>query len=339
MKKQYLGDSKDSFKWDYHDYLVSELNYPLFNIALMMTPNDNTNQGQTRANLFTARKEILDFCEEIRSGADLEKIKNLPKKTSSNYRIDFHKNDKYFDNYNRDDYFSNFHRIEKQLFFLDPDNGFEPEKSCTEKHVRYTDIFKSINSLPDDSIISVFQHYRYKPFQEDYISIKKRLGNDLYSTAIHWHSLMFVLITKSSHILNKIIDANKKYAVKHNLILLNDFHIKETETLENNFRNLLIKTAKNRKIINYGEIAKSIGLDLQKQEDKSQIFKILQNISVEEHKNNRPLLACLVVRKDSRTPGIGFFKQAKYDLGYQFEDDIYFFNNELKKTYEYWSRN
>jgi len=43
MKKQYLGDSKDSFKWDYHDFLAGELNYPVLNIMLMMTPDDESN--------------------------------------------------------------------------------------------------------------------------------------------------------------------------------------------------------------------------------------------------------------------------------------------------------
>ena len=47
MKLQYLGDSKDSFKWDYHDFLVAELGYPLLNIALMMTPDDAGNDGQS----------------------------------------------------------------------------------------------------------------------------------------------------------------------------------------------------------------------------------------------------------------------------------------------------
>jgi hypothetical protein len=27
MKLQYLGDSKDSFKWDYHDWLASEMKF------------------------------------------------------------------------------------------------------------------------------------------------------------------------------------------------------------------------------------------------------------------------------------------------------------------------
>ena len=59
MKLQYLGDSKDSFKWDYHDFLVSELEYPLLNIALMMTLDDGGNDGKTHPSLSPARDEII----------------------------------------------------------------------------------------------------------------------------------------------------------------------------------------------------------------------------------------------------------------------------------------
>jgi len=62
MKLQYLGDSKDSFKWDYHDYLTDALGYNLLNILLMITPDDETNEGKTNPDWFPARKEIIDFC-------------------------------------------------------------------------------------------------------------------------------------------------------------------------------------------------------------------------------------------------------------------------------------
>jgi hypothetical protein len=38
MKRQYLGDSKDSFKWDYLHFFVEKLGYSQLKIAWMMTP-------------------------------------------------------------------------------------------------------------------------------------------------------------------------------------------------------------------------------------------------------------------------------------------------------------
>jgi hypothetical protein len=211
MKLQYLGDSKDSFKWDYHDFLVSELGYPLLNIAPMMTPDDGGNDGKSHPALFPARNEILDFCQELRQTRSIESIKRLPTKSGASYRVCFHKGSIHINNSNRFEYFSGFNRIDNQVAFLDPDNGFEPDKSYNEKHVQYKDIARILEQLPSESIISVFQHFRRISFPNDFARIRERLESG-YSTAIHWHSLMFVAVSKSVKTMNRIILLNEKYA-------------------------------------------------------------------------------------------------------------------------------
>jgi hypothetical protein len=211
MKLQYLGDSKDCFKWDYHDFLLTELNYQLFNIALMMTPPDKTNDGKSHPTLFPARKEVIEFCNELRQKQSVNKIKLLPIKTGSSYHINFHNNDSYFSNQNRYEYFLNVNKTNKQVIFLDPDNGFEPEKSINEKHVSYNNITQVLEQISDDSVISVFQHHRRKKFYDDFSQIRKRIEHG-YSVAIYWHSLMFVSISKSEKIIKKIKAINSKYA-------------------------------------------------------------------------------------------------------------------------------
>ena len=57
MKRQYLGDSKDCFKWDYHDHLMSAHGCKILTILLMMTPDDKSNDGKTKPDLFPARTE------------------------------------------------------------------------------------------------------------------------------------------------------------------------------------------------------------------------------------------------------------------------------------------
>lgn len=218
MKLQYLGDSKDSFKWDYHDYLLSEMGYPKFNIALMMTPDDGDNDGNLHPTLFPARSQIIDFCHDIRLKRYIGSIneavaciKDLPEKTSALYDVSFHKGATYFTNENRNGYFSDFKNSVNQLVFLDPDNGFEPEKSLNEKHVRYADITQILEQLSDESVVSVFQHHRRKKFPDDFSRIKERIETG-YTTAIYWHSLMFVTISKSEDAINRVIKANEKYS-------------------------------------------------------------------------------------------------------------------------------
>ncbi|MCK5145910.1 hypothetical protein KAR48_04090 [bacterium] len=211
MKLQYLGDSKDSFKWDYHDFLVSELGYSLFNIALMMTPDDGGNDGKTHPSAFPARDEVIEFCHYLRKNRSIDSIKVLPQKTGASYQIELHKNGQYISNSNRSEYFSGLNSVVRQVMFLDPDNGFEPEKSITEKHVSYKDISSILEQVSSNTIISIFQHHRRKSFPGDFARIKERIEFGC-ATAIYWHSLMFVLISKSDKVIMQVVAANRKYA-------------------------------------------------------------------------------------------------------------------------------
>jgi len=211
MKCQYLGDSKDSFKWDYHDYLVSELGYPALNVVLMMTPDDGGKQGETRPELFPARRQIVTFCHELRASRDINGIKCLPGSTGASYDVSLHKNGSYLTNKTREQYFSGFECSQDQIIFFDPDNGFEPQKSCTEKHIRYKDVTGALKSSSENSIATVFQHFRRVPFPVDFARIQCRL-EVAYSTAIYWHSLMFVAIANNEPTIRRVCEANAKYA-------------------------------------------------------------------------------------------------------------------------------
>jgi len=211
MKLQYLGDSKDSFKWDYHDFLVSELNYPLFNIALMMTPDDGGNDGKTPPSLFPARQEVIEFCQYLKENRSINSIKVLPQTTGASYQVKLHKNSMYITNSNRAEYFSGLNGAENQVLFLDPDNGFEPEKSINDKHVSYSDISRILEQVSENTVVSIFQHHRRKSFPDDFARIKQRLKSGC-ATAIYWHSLMFVAISKSEKTIMQVASVNKKYA-------------------------------------------------------------------------------------------------------------------------------
>lgn len=211
MKLQYLGDSKDSFKWDYHDYLLKEMAYPIFNIILMMTPDDKSNEGKSHPTLFPARKEIIDFCYDLRSERDIRLIFELPHRTGSDYVINLHKPEMILTNNNRRIYFSGLAEKQNQILFLDPDNGFEPEHSFSEKHVLYSDITSLLELIDNESVISIFQHFRRVNFQKDFERIKSKLSNH-YATAIYWNFLMFVCIGKSQKTIEKVMNANIKYS-------------------------------------------------------------------------------------------------------------------------------
>jgi hypothetical protein len=211
MKLQYLGDSKDSFKWDYHDFLASALRFPRLHVVLMLTPDDEGTDGRSDPERFPARAPVLEFCRELRASRDISLLDGLPRRTGAPYRLTLHKGRTPFAPGDRIDYFSGFDRAGEALVFLDPDNGFEPERSCTDKHVRFGEVARVLDQLSTDSVVSVFQHFRRVSFPDDLVRIRQRLGS-LHSTAIFWHSLMFVALGKSERAIARVAAANRDYA-------------------------------------------------------------------------------------------------------------------------------
>jgi hypothetical protein len=214
MKLQYLGDSKDSFKWDYHDYLTNRLGYPFLNIFLMMAPDDKSDDGKTHPSRFPARTEIIDFCEALREHRNLDLISELPSRTGSKYTVELHKQNIYITRQNRTSYFSNITAEYDQVVFLDPDNGFQPEKRFNEKHILYSEVDGLLKQISSGSVISVFQHFRRVPFIKDFECIRRCLSefSICYTTAIYWHYLMFVCLSKSEKTIERILRINRDYS-------------------------------------------------------------------------------------------------------------------------------
>ena len=214
MKIQYLGDSKDSFKWDYLDYLTAGLDYPLLNVALMLTPDDNSNHGKTHPDLFRSRETILYFCQDLKKHRNIQLIKQLTVASGSKYLVELHKGETYLTHRNRREYFSDLSSEKRQVLFLDPDNGFEPEKSRNGKHVLYSDVEAILKQMSKEAVISVFQHFRYISFNKDFARIKERIPSG-YTTALYWHSLMFVTISKTKEIIETVSELNHQYSQRY----------------------------------------------------------------------------------------------------------------------------
>lgn len=120
-------------------------------------------------------------------------------------------------------YFTGLTNDEKQIVFLDPDSGFEPERSFSEKHVRYSEIFSILEQISFESIVSVFQHFRRIKFIQDFRRIRQRINDfrtPVHTTAIFWHQLMFVLISKSEQIIRRVHSINKAYSSMYPIELI-----------------------------------------------------------------------------------------------------------------------
>lgn len=223
MKRQYLGDAKDSFKWDYHDHLTRELGYPTLNIVLMMNDDDGTTQGCSPPERYPANNGVLALCRELRGKRKNRccpaLIDQLPMKTNSSYSVEFHndchKRSHPFSISNRREYFDGFRGDKDQVVLVDPDIGFEPLKSSyDERHVRFREINRIAEQISGISAVSVFQFSRRGQkkgeFKERYEYIRKQLRG--FTTAIYWDvHVMFVLLCQSKDQIQKIHEINQCY--------------------------------------------------------------------------------------------------------------------------------
>jgi hypothetical protein len=210
VQRRFLGDAKDSFKWDYHDYLAGELGYGRLTVAFMTRPDGTNTHGQTPPEDYPSRDCIIALCRKLRATHDPLDVLGLPTATGGTYRVEFHQGTSMLTDENRRSYFKGLDSEEDQLVFLDPDNGFEP-KGCTLQHVRYSEVREVLDQVSPDSLVSVFQHFRRKSFVDDFRDIRQQLG-DCRSTAIYWRELMFVGVTRSDQTLEAVIAANASYA-------------------------------------------------------------------------------------------------------------------------------
>lgn len=177
----------------------------------MLTPDDQSHDGRTHPELFPARNTVIHFCHDLRKERDVQLLHQLPRVGDGSYVIGLHQPDGHYNCQGMGSYFNGLVTEGCCVYFLDPDNGFEPETTSNEKHVSYSDVANIHTLMSSDSVISVFQHFRRIPFVNDFSRIKQRLSHD-FVAAIYWHSLMFITIAKSEETFRRIIIANNQYS-------------------------------------------------------------------------------------------------------------------------------
>ena len=215
MNKQYLGNSKDSFKWDYHDFLTRGLGYSTLNVVLMMTQDDESGDGKDSPEDYPARDEVVKLCRDLRKSRDPALLHCLPERTGAAYSVELHKGDCCFttasrQEASRQEYFEGFRGDEDQVVLVDPDVGFEPQK-CTERHVRFCEIDRIVRQISNESVVSVFQAFSREDADGQYKRIRDGL-NGLETTAICWSGkVMFVLLSQSKDRIRRVREINENY--------------------------------------------------------------------------------------------------------------------------------
>lgn len=98
---------------------------------------------------------------------------------------------------------------------------------------------------------------------------------------------------------------------------------------------LMEETAQAGTVITYGELAERIEAVSYAPNSRG-LTDQLCAISRAENHAGRGMLSAVVIRKDRKKPGTGFFDLAQ-DLGREYSDEREFWEEELESVYDAWS--
>ena len=94
--------------------------------------------------------------------------------------------------------------------------------------------------------------------------------------------------------------------------------------------------ARKGEVTYYGDVAPLAGLDMSLPNDRHKIGGILDAINREEVAEGGPLLSAVVVHRENRMPGKGFFKLGRALGRFDGHDEDAYYIAELRKVYDYW---
>jgi len=226
MKLQYLGDSRDAFKWDLLHWLCSRA-APHFSrllfVPLLTRDDPKPTDGRTPHTRFRARPEIQAFVGSLRGHPDgLDAIRALGRIDSATvFDVNVHSPRTFVpDGLDRTKYWSALEpsHFQNTLVFLDPDNGFEIKSEKGGKWVLDSEVAWLLCELPSSSAVVIYQHWPHRPWATVFEALTPRLQYAAYASAAYNDSVAFVLLARDIGTANRVRSAVGEY-VKENPIV------------------------------------------------------------------------------------------------------------------------
>lgn len=216
MKLQYLGDARDSFKWDLLHFLVTDSTFERLCFVPFLTPDDpDPTDGRTPPHLFPCRPEILNFNERLRKSRDLNLVTQLGRLGGVwEFGVGVFYPERYVGvGKNRHKYLEDLNpkSLKKTLVFFDPDNGFETKTQKGIKWIRHEEIKHVLADLPASSAIVVYQHRPRRRWTDLLPKLRVRCHYAQHLLAIYEANLAFVLLTKGKGIHERLVEASERY--------------------------------------------------------------------------------------------------------------------------------
>ncbi len=237
MKKKYLGDVRDLFKYDLIENVIQGV--PVlesFSFILMLTPDNDNNDGRKR-----------DY-DKARAGKNNDELRKCLKKYGLELdechvqlnqlieeRVTFHGIEQYFVNlgipariYGKNSYFGNSRRnmyfedisqeyLTRSLVLVDPDNGLKADKP-TSKHILYSEARSLLERL-DDSVLMIYQHFprlKHSEFIEGVkINLIKENSTPCFVSHIADNEICFFFLSKTPEISAQVQQVLNDYKEKY----------------------------------------------------------------------------------------------------------------------------
>lgn len=183
MKNQYFGDKRDCFKYDLLIELVEKLNLDQLTFIPMLTPSDQSNDGQLVDYAGNGRRQdLVDFLgRQVKTGhRNVVQLREYFKGRDFRfipYRDNEEDKGSLFQHDSRDEYIDGIpgHALSKGLVFFDPDNGFEVESmrpGNSDKYLKFSELKRVLDRTGKQSIAIVFQ-YLPRIRRQDYLDEMK----------------------------------------------------------------------------------------------------------------------------------------------------------------------
>lgn len=219
MKRQYLGDKRDLFKFDLIEKFIRKIKaIKRFTYILMLTDFDDIhknhgNQRDFKNAIGIKNKGLIALFENYGSQINFDKIKRYFKKFIDD--VEIYEED--FRDENRIQYFKNIpqDRLSKSLIFVDPDIGLQ-SKSPSEKHILYWEVSYLYDQMDKDSLLIIYQHSTHK--KNFLLEVERGLETNINCSPLYISDkdIAFFFLTKNRTLLENVYDTLKKYKGGYN---------------------------------------------------------------------------------------------------------------------------
>lgn len=226
MKLQYLGDSRDAFKWDLLHWICASSSRPFSELVFvpMLTPDDpESSDGQTPHRWFSCRDFIRKFVGSLKTERrNLSAIAGLGSlEPSKSFNVSLFASDKHIrPGHLRSSYWVGFQpeQHENAIVFFDPDNGFETKTQRGMKWLRHSELQTFLPRLPQSSVVVVYQHRPHRTWDALFADLKEQLQYAYAAVAVHEPNLAFIALANNADAALRIRTAIESYAYAHGVV-------------------------------------------------------------------------------------------------------------------------